>query len=115
MNERAHRILRTLQSADHIRRTLVQQEVVYESIFATHEQAAEVLTDVFEKRWARDRVPRDRTRMESIVPPARAAVEGAAVADLDWAERRVEAAEADAQQLLAKAQAELKAAREKVR
>ena len=90
-------------------------ELVYESIFATHEQAAEVLTDVFEKRWARDRVPRDRTRMESIVPPALAAVEGAAVADLDWAERRVEAAEADAQQLLAKAQAELKAAREKVR
>ena len=44
-----------------------------------------------------------------------AAVEGAAVADLDWAERRVEAAEADTQQLLAKAQAELKAAREKVR
>ena len=37
MNERAHRILRTLQSADHIRRTLVQQELVYESIFATHE------------------------------------------------------------------------------
>ena len=35
--------------------------MVYESIFATHEQAAEAFTDVFEKRWARDRVPRDRT------------------------------------------------------
>ena len=90
-------------------------ELVYESIFTTHEQAADVLTDVFEKRWARDRVPSDRTRMESIVPPARAALEGAGVADLDRVERLVEAAEADAQQLLAKAEAELKAAREKVR
>ena len=90
-------------------------ELVYVSIFTTHEQAADVLTDVFEKRWARDRVPSDRTRMESIVPPARAALEGAGVADLDRVERLVEAAEADAQQLLAKAEAELKAAREKVR
>ena len=90
-------------------------ELVYESIFITHEQAADVLTDVFEKRWARDRVPSDRTRMESIVPPARAALEGAGVADLDRVERLVEAAEADAQQLLAKPEAELKAAREKVR
>ena len=90
-------------------------ELVYESIFTTHEQAADVLTAVFEKRWARDRVPSDRTRMESIVPPARAALEGAGVADLDRVERLVEAAEADAQQLLAKAEAELKAAREKVR
>ena len=64
---------------------------------------------------APDRVPSDRTRMESIVPPARAALEGAGVADLDRVERLVEAAEADAQQLLAKAEAELKAAREKVR
>ena len=90
-------------------------ELVYESIFATHEQAAEVLTDVFEQRWARDRIPSDRTRMESIVSPARAAVEGAGVGDLDRVERRVEAAEADAQQMLAQAEAELNAAREKVR
>ena len=68
-------------------------ELVYVSIFTTHEQAADVLTDVFEKRWARDRVPSDRTRMESIVPPARAALEGAGVADLDRVERLVEAAE----------------------
>ena len=64
-------------------------ERVYASIFATHEQAAEVLTDVFEQRWARDRIPSDRTRMDSLVPPARAAVDGAGVADLDRVERRV--------------------------
>ena len=34
MNERAHRILRTLQSADHIRRTLVQQVCRYDQMFS---------------------------------------------------------------------------------
>ena len=34
MNERAHRILRTLQSADHIRRTLVQQVRRYDQMFS---------------------------------------------------------------------------------
>ena len=42
-----------------------------------------------EPRWARDRIPSDRTRRDSLVPPARAAVDGAGVADRDFVERRV--------------------------
>ena len=90
-------------------------ERMYESIFATHEQAAEVLTDIFEKRWARDRIAVDRTTRDMYLPRGRAALEDPGPDDLDRAEPLVEAAEAYARERLAKAEEALEAARAKVR
>lgn len=72
---------------------LVAVEEMYEEVYATHEEAAAALTDKFEARWARDRIPRDRTMMEYEVGGARRRLEGARDVDLDRVERSVKGAE----------------------
>ena len=68
---------------------LAAVEKVYEEIFAVHEEAAQALTDVFEQRWARDRIPTDRTMMEFEVGLARRHLERATDLELDGVEASV--------------------------
>ena len=72
---------------------LVALEEMYEEVYATHEEAAEALTDKFEARWARDRIPADRTMMEFEVGIARQHLERATDLELDGVEHSVKAAE----------------------
>ena len=90
---------------------LVAVEEMYEEVYATHEEAAQALTDVFEQRWARDRIPRDRTMMEYEVGIARRQLEGARDVDLDRVERSVTGAENGAARLLEAASVERDKAR----
>ena len=90
---------------------LVAVEKVYEEIFAAHEAAAEALTDKFEARWARDRIPADRTMMEFEVGIARQHLERATDLELDGVEPSVKAAEDGAAYRLAAARGERDTAR----
>ena len=90
---------------------LVAVEKMYEEIFAAHEAAAEALTDKFEARWARDRIPADRTMMEFEVGIARQHLERATDLELDGVEPSVKAAEDGAAYRLAAARGERDKAR----
>ena len=56
--------------------------------------AAPALTDVFEQRWARDRIPTERSMMVFEVGLARRHLERATDVELDGVEASVKAAEA---------------------
>ena len=86
---------------------------MYEDIFAVHEEAAQALTDVFEQRWARDRIPTDRLGMAFDVGLARRQLERATDVELDGVEASVKAAEAGAAYRLTQARAKLDTARGK--
>ena len=92
---------------------LAAVEKVYEDIFAVHEEAAQALTDVFEQRWARDRIPTDRLSMAFDVGLARRHLERATDLELDGVEASVKAAEAGAAYRLTQARAKLDTARGK--
>ena len=105
-----------LEAAAPARRAELEQRLaavgkVYEKIFATHEAAAQALTDKFEARWARDRIPGDQTMMEFEVGLARRHLERASAVELDGVELSVKAAEDGAAQRLSQALAELEKAR----
>ena len=92
---------------------LAAVEKVYEDIFAVHEEAAQALTDVFEQRWARDRIPTDRLGMAFDVGQARRHLERATDVELDGVEASVKVAEAGAAYRLTQARAKLDTARGK--
>ena len=92
---------------------LASVEKVYEDIFAVHEEAAQALTDMFEQRWALDRIPTDRTMMEFEVGLARQHLERATDVELDGVEASVKEAEAGAAYRLTQARAALDTARGK--
>ena len=92
---------------------LAAVEKVYEDIFAVHEEAAQALTDVFEQRWARDRIPTDRLSMAFDVGLARRHLERATDLELDGVEASVKAAEAGAAYRLTQSRAKLDTARGK--
>ncbi len=71
------------------------------------------LTDVFEQRWARDRIPTDRLGMAFDVGQAWRYLERATDVELDGVEASVKAAEVGAADRLTQARAKLDTARGK--
>ena len=109
--ERRQELLRT---ADAMRAELTARiaeiEGVYEEVFRTHRQAADALTDEWEKRWALNRIPADEVLRDTRLSILRDRLAEVTPFELPQIRDDVEDGMREAQQILAEAQEHLKVA-----
>lgn len=109
--ERRQELIRTAEATRaELTAGIAEIESVYEEVFRTHRQAADALTDEWEKRWALNRIPADEVLRDTRLRIVRDRLAEATPFELPEVREEVESGVREAQQVLAEAQERLREA-----